>query len=192
MTENQMPQAKPKRYLRNLLLDRRFQLKYTLAVVLISSIISLGLGMMLYQSHRESSRVASLDDPDLDGELRAQLAAEDRKVLIYLFIFLGGLVLSLTALGIVATHKIAGPAYAMRRTLSQIADGSLPHPRNLRRGDELVEVAGELKRMAEALRSREEKELALLEQALAALEAEPGRVKQMLELLLEGKKKRLQ
>ena len=57
-------QGKPKRRIRNFLLDVRFQLKYTLAMVAVSAVISTGLGYFLYQAHRESSQVASLEDPD--------------------------------------------------------------------------------------------------------------------------------
>jgi HAMP domain-containing protein len=161
-----MTQGKPKRRIRNFLLDKRFQLKYTLAVVAVSAVISAGLGYFLYQAHRESSRVASLDDPDLDGALRSVLLDEDRKVLFALAGFLGGLVLCLGAVGIVATHKIAGPAYAMRRTMSLIADGKYPTVRALRKHDELQAVGNELKRMADNLREREESELKTLKAAL--------------------------
>ena len=82
-----MPKKLPKRRMRNLLLDKPFQLKYTLAVVLVSSIISAGLGTLLYQAHRESSQVASLDDPFLDSALQDELKQEDRKVLFSLIIF---------------------------------------------------------------------------------------------------------
>jgi HAMP domain-containing protein len=180
-----MTQGKPKRRIRNFLLDKRFQLKYTLAVVAISAVISAGLGYFLYQAHRESSRVASLDDPDLDGALRSVLLDEDRKVLFVLAGFLGGLVLCLGAVGIVATHKIAGPAYAMRRTMSAIADGKLPTVRALRKHDELQAVGNELKRMADNLREREETELKALK---AALEGSPA---EQLKELIRQKEERL-
>jgi len=163
-------------------------------VVIISSAISAGLGVLLYQAHRESSQVASLDDPDLDGALRQELLQEDRRVLVYLVAFLGGLVLCLTGLGIVATHKIAGPAYAMKRKLGDIADGHLPVIRALRRGDELKEVADELRRMAQALRQREEAELAQLQKVVAILRGQPpGNEAALAELerLLREKKSRL-
>jgi len=182
--------GKPKRKIRNFLLDKRFQLKYTLAVVLVSSVISIGLGYFLYKAHRESSRVASLDDPDLDGALSAALKEEDRKVLFYLVAFLGGLVLSLSAVGIVATHKIAGPAFSMRRTLSQIADGDLPKVRALRKGDELKEVAAELIRMANFLRDTEEQSLATLKTIKESL-GDQAKAEAALDDLIAAKEKRL-
>ena len=185
-----MNPAQPKRKMRNFLLDKRFQLKYTLAVVLVSSIISIGLGYFLYQAHRESSRVASLDDPDLDGALAEVLREEDRKVLFYLVAFLGGLVLCLSAVGIVATHKIAGPAYSMRRTLSDIADGNLPRVRALRKGDELQAVAEELRRMALSLRQSEEHDLGVLESLRPVLEDRPE-AREQVDALIRHKRHKL-
>lgn len=190
-----MSSGKPKRRIRNFLLDTRFQLKYTLAVVIISSAISAGLGVMLYQAHRESSNVASLDDPDLDGALQQELLANDRRVLVNLVLFLGGLVVCLTGLGIVATHKIAGPAYAMKRKLGDIADGHLPVIRALRKGDELKAVANELRRMVQALRQREEQETTRLQRVIDGLRgrqiAESDALLADLEQLLREKKSRL-
>ncbi|NMB75185.1 MAG: hypothetical protein GYA21_08650 [Myxococcales bacterium] len=199
-----MSMTKYPRKMRNFLLDKRFQLKYTLAVVVLSAIISTVLGVLIYQeqqkvlqAERDNSKLVALDDPELDAAMQQVLAESDQKIqersrrmLFSLVGFLGLLVLLLTLVGIVATHKIAGPAYAMRRTLSAIADGQLPVVRALRKGDELRAVAEELRRMADNLRTREEDEARRLEQALAAPGLpEPARA--ALAGLIEEKKKRL-
>jgi nitrate/nitrite-specific signal transduction histidine kinase len=200
-----MSMTKYPRKMRNFLLDKRFQLKYTLAVVVLSAIISTVLGVLIYQeqqkvlqAERDNSKLVALDDPELDAAMQQVLAESDRKIqershrmLFSLVGFLGLLVLLLTLVGIVATHKIAGPAYAMRRTLSAIADGHLPEVRALRKGDELRAVAEELRRMADTLRQREQSEVQRLSQALAA-ESLPETVRAELTALLEEKKKRLE
>lgn len=199
-----MSMTKYPRKMRNFLLDKRFQLKYTLAVVVLSAIISTVLGALIYQeqqkvlqAERDNSKLVALDDPELDAAMQQVLAESDQKIqersrrmLFSLVGFLGLLVLLLTLVGIVATHKIAGPAYAMRRTLSAIADGQLPVVRALRKGDELRAVAEELHRMAGNLRSREEREVQLLSQALGG-EGLPEPARAALAGLLEEKKKRL-
>ena len=185
----------PKRSVRNFLLDKRFQLKYTLAVVLVSSVISAGLGYFLYDAHRESSKVASLDledDDGLDNALSAELAAEDRKVLIYLGVFLGGLVFCLGTIGIIATHKIAGPAYSMRRTLAMIADGRIPRVRELRKGDELKEVAIELKRMTDELRLKEETDIKNLKKlGILLADVAPQEAKNQISAMISEKEQRI-
>jgi len=122
------------------------------------------------------------------------LRAEDRKVLFSLVGFLGGLVLALTLVGIVATHKIAGPAYAMRKKMSEIADGKLPIVRNLRRGDELKAVSLELIRMAESLRNREQadvEKLTAVIEALKSAEKDPNQAISEIESIIQQKEHRL-
>jgi len=200
---------KPKRYLRNFLLDSRFQLKYTLAVVVISAFISAVLGTFLYfaqaeafETSRENSQLLTLDDPELNAEMQAELAKEDdkirahnRKTLFILVASLGGLVLALMVLGIIITHKIAGPAYAMRLKMSQIADGKLPIVRALRKGDELKAVAEELRRMANNLRDREINDVEVLKKAISSLKDEGSDTAQIvadLDVILQQKEERIQ
>ncbi|MBW1871702.1 MAG: hypothetical protein JRJ19_06535, partial [Deltaproteobacteria bacterium] len=190
-------------------LDTRFQLKYTLAVVVISTLISLVLGTFLYRAQseafetsRENSQLLTLDDPELDAEMQAELAKEDekirahnRKTLFVLVLSLGGLVLALTFLGIIITHKIAGPAYAMRLKMSQIADGKLPIVRPLRKGDELKAVAEELRRMANNLRDREIKDVEALTKAITSLKddgSDNTKIIADLEVILRQKEERIQ
>lgn len=203
-----MSEGKPKRKMKNFLIDKPFQLKYTLAVVIISTIISVILGAFLYETqqevfeaNRENSQLLALDDPEMNRAMQEELAKEDakiqgsnRKLMVTLVVSLGGLVLLLTLLGIVATHKIAGPAYAMRRILSLIADGKHPHVRKLRRGDELRSVSLELKRMADTLREREEQDVAGLRQALERLRTNgspPEEVTTWIEQVIAEKQQRL-
>jgi methyl-accepting chemotaxis protein len=183
------------RKIRNLLLDKRFQLKYTLAVVAVTGLVAITLGFFLFRSHQETSRVALVglgDDPAAmsseDQAMYEELSKEDRKVLLVLVAFLGGMVLVMTGLGIVATHKIAGPAFALRRNLSRIADGELPEVRALRPGDELQSVGEELQRMLGTLREREHQDAELLERAVQALARLPGAEPALLEAL-EGARK---
>ena len=189
-----MAPERKKRLLRNLLLDRRFQLKYTLIMVLLASAICTGLGISLFQAYRESSRVHSLDDVGTDNAIAANLREKDGKVLLSLVGLLSFLVISITAVGIFATHKIAGPAYAMRRTLKNVADGRLIVPIGLRKGDELRNVAFEIRRMIEALRQREADEVEKLSQIAAQIQnlpSVPGDAVKWLEELIQDKKKRL-
>jgi hypothetical protein len=189
-----MANERATRQMRNFLLDKRFQLKYTLAVVVISTVISAALGISLYQSHRESSRVSSLDDPQLDSALAEELRKDDQRVLLYLVVFLGGLVLALTTVGIVATHKIAGPAYSIQCTLAQIADGKFTGVRQLRKGDELQYVGDELNRMVNQLVAQEQNELDNLMSILSRVRESPkvpDDVVSLIEKIIQEKRNRL-
>jgi hypothetical protein len=167
------PAPHPRRQLRNYLLDRSFQIRYTLAVVLLASAISAGLGTFLYRAQRENSRITLLHDPEMGGLLEPELQSEDRKILIGMGIFLGTLVVGLGALGIFATHRIAGPAHVISSLAEAVGQGHLPSARPLRHGDELQAAARAMGQMLEQLRAREAKELAGLENLRAELARHP-------------------
>jgi nitrogen fixation/metabolism regulation signal transduction histidine kinase len=217
---NPQKNAKPQRKIRNDLLDKRFQLKYTLAAMLVTSLISVGLGYFLYQAHqevyeaqqelyevhRENSEMIKLD-PDLDEAMAEQLQVKDEKirrknqdlrnkdkrVLLYLTLFLGLLVLCLGAVSIIATHKIAGPAYALCRMMKSVTEGQIK-ARALRQGDELQAVGDEFVRLVNTLREREEEELNLLKQALSSLEdpsSDPNKITNNLHRVIKKKEERL-
>lgn len=188
-----------KRQMRHFLIDKKFQLKYTLIIVLISSVISVVLGFFIFRAHvdirqahrkiyeanRESSELVALGslDPEIKEVLSKALKKEDelvrakyevsqtddRKVLFYLVSFLGLLVLSLSVVGIVATHKIAGPAYNLCRVLHEITEGRLPKGIRLRRGDELKNVAEELGHMVNTLRKSEMQDIQFINAFITAL-----------------------
>lgn len=163
----------PKRRLRNYLLDRRFQLKYTGAVVLVTVLVGGVLGYFAYDYSRGQTQALSIqmmDQPDLDAEamssIMAQAEARDRQVL---YSIVGGIVILAIALGltgIVVTHRVVGPAYKLRRLLGEVAEGKLHVEGRLRRGDELQEVFEAFARMLESLRSKQATEVSELDAAL--------------------------
>ncbi len=81
----------------------------------------------------------------------------------------------LTIYGIVVTHKVAGPLYKVTLHLDKIRDGKLGVVYNLRKGDELVDFFEHFKAAHDALRSRTQEDIALLDKAIAALGASPYR-----------------
>ncbi len=90
------------------------------------------------------------------GTLLATLAAS-----LFVFVVLLGLA------GIVITHKVAGPIFKMKRLLKDVGDGKLGVPGRLRKGDELVEFFDVFATMVEKLRLRQEREIDLLDAAIA-------------------------
>ncbi len=71
------------------------------------------------------------------------------------------------------THRIAGPAYRLGRTLREVAAGRLPSEVRLRKGDYLEDLAAETNHLLAALREEAhslEQDVLLLEAALAPLE----------------------
>lgn len=176
------PGKAPKRRLRNFLLDARFQLKYTGAVVavtvIVTGIVGYVLGSAAYDYSRESTQVLTAQaagvSPELFEYLQQESRAKDAEVLRSIVMGVSGLVLVLAIAlgftGIVVTHRVVGPAYKLKLLLGDVAAGSLNTRGGLRKGDELQDVGDAFKAMVVALRERREDELSQLERALAKAE----------------------
>lgn len=173
------------RRLRHLLLEPRFQLKYTAMIVGIASVICAILGVFLVGKVRENSRMLALDET-----FAAELAAQDSQVIAAL---VGGLLLYLVILALLSifvTHRMAGPIFVMRRYLRELAGGGLPRIRALRKGDEFSDLLDDFILTIDALEERTTRELAVLKRAREALEGSDqarreGAVRDLLVLIQE-------
>jgi nitrogen fixation/metabolism regulation signal transduction histidine kinase len=86
------------------------------------------------------------------------------------------LVLSIAVAGIFLTHKVAGPLHNIATTCAGIRDDHLPPVlRQLRRGDELQSFHAQFGEMYAALRTRAVGDIAVLDKAITAIEAQPTR-----------------
>lgn len=170
------------RKLKNYLLNRRFQLKYTGMVVAIGIALSVALGFFLHRQMMENTRILRLE-AEFDPVFKAQLDQADSQNLAML---VGTLVLFNVALAlgsIFVTHRMAGPEFVLNRYVRMVAAGKLPVVRELRRGDELVDLHDGVRAMVARLETQTLDDIQVLEKALAGLEdAEArGAVQQALE-----------
>ena len=127
----------------------------------------------MYQATRDVSKVilwTSLVDPASADELQSQFANSDRVVLWGIVGFGVVLILSISAVGILITHKVAGPLYKIASFFGRVRDNRLgPTPANLRKGDELQEFYGAFKEMHTSLRARAEDDVRLIGNAVSVL-----------------------
>jgi hypothetical protein len=165
------------RRIRNFLIDREYQFRFAIQMVVVSGGLTAGLGALVYHFNREASRVVNLRAMDPTDEvarsLAAQFAANDRLLLAALVAF--GVLLSaaLALWQIVTTHKVAGPLYYISREMKRVRDGSLGVLHALRKGDLLQGFFTEFADMHEALRERARREATTFGQ-LAARADEAG------------------
>jgi hypothetical protein len=146
------------------LVDRAFQLKYALLMAGAGAVVALIFGLWLHQAHTQALEVAGLD-PDL----RAELLRGDRQLLVAFVGIAALLALALGLLGVVMTHRVAGPVAVIGHYVTVLARGAFPRMRTLRKTDELrsffqvfIDAVGQLK-------AREERHVELLEGTLAAM-----------------------
>lgn len=161
--------AHPKRYVRNYLLDTGLQLRLASYLLAVAVALSIGLGWLLWQAYRETSRVIALGEPDVGDSIAQALASEDRWRIVLVAAALAAVLLCLLGAAVVITHRIAGPAFVIGRTCRQVGAGNLARPRPLRSHDLLVDLAEDVAGMVDALREREERERDLALRAAAAL-----------------------
>lgn len=167
-----------KRKVRNYLLDVGLQLRYTATIVIVAVFLTAGLGFKMYQATRDVSKVilwTSLVDPSSAEELQAQFSNSDRVVMWGIIGFGLVLVLSIGAVGILITHKVAGPLYKISSFFGRVRDNRLgPAPRSLRKGDELQDFYLSFREMHQAIRERTEEDVRVLSNAIAVLESSAG------------------
>lgn len=178
MMDTQAPGENTMRYkrrLRNYLLDAGLQLRYTAAIAVVAIFLTAGLGFMIYKAMRDTSRIIELTgmvDPLTAQDLQTQFASKDKMVLWGIIGFGFVLVASVSAVGILITHRIAGPLYNIASIFGRVRDNRLgPSLRGLRKGDELQGFYTQFRDMHEALRRRTDEEVRTLGEAIAALEA---------------------
>jgi nitrogen fixation/metabolism regulation signal transduction histidine kinase len=140
-----------------------------------------------YADQPELSRAFSDEDERRATSLRAEqarleneaqrllaeaelLAHKQQTLMTVLVAGLSLLVLFIGVLGILITHKVAGPIYKMKRQLREVGEGVLRRPSKLRKGDELVHFFEAFEDMIDRLRQRQKYEVAQVDDVIASLE----------------------
>lgn len=187
-----------KRKVKNYLLDVGLQLRYTATIVVVAVFLTAGLGYKMYQATRDISTVIlfrGLADPVIAEELKAQFADSDRVVLWGIIGFGIVLVLSISAVGILITHKVAGPLYKIASYFGRIRDNRMAAtPPNLRKGDELQGFYTSFREMHQAVRGRIEDDVRVIGSALSVIEtssdAQTPALQRVIEELRQLRKKK--
>jgi len=147
---------------RTYLIDRRFQLKYVLILVVVGAAVSLLFGALMYQAHAEVTALMDLPRPAVTSR---------DNTMIWLVVGVGlVMAISLGALGVVITHRVAGPIFVLGKYLSLLGDGVYPTLRRLREKDELQEVFEQLYKSIEKMKERDQRDGDALHEAAEALE----------------------
>jgi hypothetical protein len=159
--------ARPRRKVKNYLLDTGLQLRLASYLVAVATLLSLGLGWMLWSAYREASEIIGLQTRD--PNLGSALVASDRFKILAVAGALFLLLVCMLVAAVRVTHRIAGPAYAIRRTCKRIVEGDLSEPPPLRAGDLLLELGDDVADMVKALRGREGRERDVMSSAAKVL-----------------------
>jgi methyl-accepting chemotaxis protein len=145
------------------IIDREYQWRYlstwlimTIAYVLIILVV-MYVGLRLNQQAFQQSEARVLEQ--LSGMLKWNAL-----FIILLTIFLGLITLMLS-------HRVAGPAYRLTKSIKRVISGDFDFTVTLRKRDYLQDVAAGMNDLIDHLRAREEK--------LKGLDAEADRLREM-------------
>src|SRR5579872_6810513 len=139
----------------------------------------------------EFNREADAHDK-LISDQQASLIRGQQKMLLSLVGGLTLMVLCIGVLGILFTHRVAGPVFKMKRLLKMVGDGRLHIAESLRKGDELQSFFDTFTAMVASLREREKVKLEAVDKALQALDRnEPDQARAALTGARDTMKRRL-
>ncbi len=151
---------------RQFLLDRGFQLKYALLMAAAGLLVAGVFGLWIHQAHVQATALLAPDP-----ETRALVERSDRLLLGAFAAIAVLLAAALGLLGVVITHRVAGPVFVMGHYLRVLADGRFPRMRTLRRSDELKTFFRAFLDAVDALKVREARHTAVLEDAIRRMRA---------------------
>ena len=151
---------------RRYLVDRGFQLKYALLMALAGLVVAAVFGVWLHQAHVQATALLSPD-----AETRALVERSDRLLLGAFVAIALLLAAALGLLGVVITHRVAGPVFVMGHYLQVLAQGRFPRMRTLRRSDELKTFFHTFIDAVDAMKVREARHTAVLEDAVRRMRA---------------------
>jgi len=129
-------------------IEKKFQTKYILLTIFLLLTYTFAFIIIIFSPY---ILTLSLDFYSLSEK------AEAARTLLLLhskvWPGIGGIILLFGALSIFITHKIAGPLYRLKKSLSMIVEGNLDVKVKLRKGDDLKDLAEHFNMLAEELRT---------------------------------------
>src|SRR5262245_27543603 len=102
------PTGQPKSFRRTYVIDRGFQLKYTLMLVAAGALISALFGGMMYLAHVDAQRAMNPAPA-----LREELARADATLLTLMAAITVLMAAAFGLFGVLITHRVAGPVFVM-------------------------------------------------------------------------------
>jgi HAMP domain. len=132
---------------KNYYIDKHFQTKYMLLTMLLLLTYTFAFIIIIFSP--------SMLTLYLDYPLAEKAAAARVLLLLHSTVWpgIGGVILLFGAVSIFISHKIAGPLYRLKRSISQITEGNLDVKIKLRKWDDLKDLAEHVNILAEELRT---------------------------------------
>jgi methyl-accepting chemotaxis protein len=134
------------------LINKPFQLKYVVMVILLIAVYSLFTGYAISVALDSAQKVVECL-PDVSPDDLSAIQKQNQNIYTTMIFLLVLNVIVVGVLWILAMHRIAGPIYRLRKNMDELKTGRIPPPIHLRKGDEFKDLIDDFNRMVEQLRS---------------------------------------
>lgn len=174
-------QSRPLVFRRRYLIDRKFQLNFSLLLLIIAAVNVFFFCMLFFFYDQEVSFVYQniLGLEYLPEDIKQIGFSIFIKTIIFAVIFETIFILML---GIFFSHRIAGPVFNLRQRIKEIIAGHLPQQIRLRKDDMLQEFAKDMDQLVQKMRTETAAEIELLEKLRGTVaEAEKDNLSQLIE-----------
>jgi len=152
---NLEPQSSNKRHFANLLINPGYQLKYS-GYLLLSALLLTVINALIVSSYlRENYTILVALSPMNDAS-KSQLMQELRQLKIAIGLTSTGFLVLVALIGIVLSHRTAGPLYHFKKVFEEIRKGNKNARIQLRTNDEFSEVAESFNEMMDTQNSSKE------------------------------------
>ncbi len=147
---NQPVKKTYKRKLRNYLIDPKYQLKYSFWLSFTGFMLVLLNSALFYYYIRENYELLVELSP-MTNDAKAQLYRELNEIVLRLTLISVSFLTVVSALGIIMSHRTAGPLYHFRRVFELIKKGDRAARVRLRPTDDFQEVAKSFNEMMDSM-----------------------------------------
>lgn len=139
-----------KRRLRNLLINPSYQLKYLFWLTL-SGLVLVFLNAYSFYSYTRENYDLLVDLSPMTDEAKAQLYLELNQIVFRLGLISVGFLVVAGIIGVVLSHRTAGPMFHFKRVFRSIREGNLNARVHLRPKDDFQDVAKEFNDMMDSV-----------------------------------------
>ncbi len=145
-----MSDQKHKRYLKNYIINPAYQIRYIFWLT-SSGLFLVALNAWIAYSYIKENYITLVDLSPMTDAAKEQLYSELRHLVLAISSSSLLFLILISALGIVLSHRTAGPLYAFKRVFDEISGGNTRKRIHLRPDDEFRDVAESFNTMMDSI-----------------------------------------
>lgn len=142
-----------KRKIKNILINKKFQLKYILWLVIPTLIVTFSYSYLFYYFISENYQVLVDLNPVMSDEVKGILYQELNQLFYLIFAISILFTFFIIVIALVNSNKTAGPLYRLKKEFDKIKKGNFSSKMKLRPNDDFQDVAQSFNDMIDSIKS---------------------------------------